>query len=308
MSKKTPQTQSSAPKEPTLGPRNKTSDPRSDVRTDVGAKQEKSERSFETKTLSKSNPKAEQPQGSPKVELKSEYKMNTPALIKRDQIFAHIPKRVKDLNQLSEEFTAKNLVIHPIVIEIGFRMNRDLIRGSNCRCVAMLFALKTVIEDYVTPPSKELVRDLESLIDTYVRFLAKCRPLSISMSNGVKFVKQSFSRIDAQTNDSTAKSELCKAIDYFITDEIMWAQRGIAELATTKVQDDDVILTFGCSLIVQHIIYKARQKGKRFRVIVVDSRPRFDGKRMLAFLVKHRIAATYVFINAISYVMKEVIV
>jgi translation initiation factor eIF-2B subunit delta len=172
----------------------------------------------------------------------------------------------------------------------------------------MLLAFKRVIKDYVTPPSKELARDLESIIDSYVKFLAKCRPLSISMSNAVKYLKLTFSRIPAGTDDVNAKTELCESIDNFIYDEIICAQRGIAELAITKVNSDsDVILTFGCSLIVKHVLYNAAKKGKKFRVVVVDSRPRFDGREMLRYLLQHNIPATYILINAVSYVMKEVL-
>lgn len=230
------------------------------------------------------------------------------SLVKKGQIFSHIPQRTHDISLLSDELNSNNSLIHPIVIQIGFRINKNLIRGSNARCVAMLLAFKRVIQDYITPPSKELARHLESIIDSYVKFLAKCRPLSISMSNAVKYLKLTFSRIPAETDDTKAKKELCASIDNFIDDEIICAQRGIAELAITKVNNDsDVILTFGCSLIVKHVLYKAAKKGKKFRVVVVDSRPRFDGREMLRYLLQHNIPATYIFINAVSYVMKEVL-
>ncbi len=228
------------------------------------------------------------------------------SLVKKGQIFSHIPQRTRDISLLSDELN--NSLIHPIVIEIGFRINKNLIRGSNAECVAMLLAFKRVIEDYITPPSKELARHLESIIDSYVKFLAKCRPISISMSNAVKYLKLTFSRIPAETDDINAKKQLCESIDNFIDDEIICAQRGIAELAITKVKDEsDVILTFGCSLIVKHVLYNAAKKGKKFRVVVVDSRPRFDGREMLQYLLQHNIPATYIFINAVSYVMKEVL-
>ncbi|CAG2112337.1 unnamed protein product [Medioppia subpectinata] len=49
------------------------------------------------------------------------------SLVKRGQIFAHIPKRIKDLNQLSDGFNAKDSLIHPMVIQTGFQMNKNLI-------------------------------------------------------------------------------------------------------------------------------------------------------------------------------------
>jgi len=230
---------------------------------------------------------------------------STTRLVKRGQIFTHIPQRIHDMTLLDNDLNS--FLIHPIVIQVGLQINKNIIKGSNAKCVAMLLAFKKVIEDYVTPPSKELARDLESIIDSYVKFLAKCRPLSISMSNAVKFLKLTFSRISAETKDSKAKENLCESIDNFIYDEIICAQRGIAELAITKVNDDsDVILTYGCSLIVKHVLYNAAKMGKKFRVVVVDSRPRFDGREMLKYLLQHNIPASYIFINAVSYVMKEV--
>lgn len=48
------------------------------------------------------------------------------------------------------------------------------------------------------------------------------------------------------------------------------------------------------------------QTDRTFRVIVVDSRPRLEGRETLRRLVRHGIHCTYVMINAISYVLPEV--
>lgn len=48
------------------------------------------------------------------------------------------------------------------------------------------------------------------------------------------------------------------------------------------------------------------KKGRAFRVIVVDSRPRLEGRETLRRLVHKGIHCTYVMINAISYVLPEV--
>lgn len=48
------------------------------------------------------------------------------------------------------------------------------------------------------------------------------------------------------------------------------------------------------------------KKGQAFRVIVVDSRPRLEGRETLRRLVRKGIHCTYVMINAISYVLPEV--
>jgi translation initiation factor eIF-2B subunit delta len=108
-------------------------------------------------------------------------------------------------------------------------------------------------------------------------------------------------------SDQDSKQYLFETIDRFIEEEIVLAQNEIRNLCLTKINSKgDVILTFGCSLIVQHILYQASMAGKSFRVIVVDSGPRFSGKVMVEFLLKHNIPMSYIYVNAVAYAMKEV--
>jgi len=46
------------------------------------------------------------------------------------------------------------------------------------------------------------------------------------------------------------------------------------------------------------------QEGKQFRVMVVDSRPHYEGKAMLAKLLAHGIPCTYLHLNALCYSMQ----
>ncbi len=50
----------------------------------------------------------------------------------------------------------------------------------------------------------------------------------------------------------------------------------------------------------------ALQEGKKFRVVVMDSRPQLEGRALLRRLLSHGIACTYVLLNAASYIMSEV--
>ena len=70
-----------------------------------------------------------------------------------------------------------------------FRYAEGTISGSNARCVALLNAMKRVILDYVTPPQKELHRDLDKTIEPLIIFLRQCRTLSVSMGNAIRFLK-----------------------------------------------------------------------------------------------------------------------
>ncbi|RWS16490.1 translation initiation factor eIF-2B subunit delta-like isoform X2 [Dinothrombium tinctorium] len=223
---------------------------------------------------------------------------------KKLKIFPHIPSREENINICLRSPDVNR--IHPLVIQVGLRMNKALITESTPRCVAMLTAFKSLIKDYETPPQKELSRDLKEVLDKCKEFLDKCRPLSISMCNAMKMLKMHLTKITPQVSDKQAKENLISAINEFIHQEIELALDAMSDYVLEKINSEDVILTFGSSHSVRHILKKALDSGKKFRVIVVDSRPKPHAEDMLQFLVKNNVQVTYVLINAAAYVMKEV--
>ncbi|KAH6927950.1 hypothetical protein HPB50_010036 [Hyalomma asiaticum] len=107
-------------------------------------------------------------------------------------------------------------------------------------------------------------------------------------------------------NPGTVKECLVEWIGKFVHEEICLAKRQITVEAQQKIMDEDVILTYCCSSLVKSVLKLAHESGKNFRVIVVDSRPQFRGREMLEYLSSAGISCTYVFITAVSYIMKEV--
>lgn len=110
---------------------------------------------------------------------------------KKVGLFSHLHQYEKDLS-LTQEISlgsAGNSNIHPAVIKLGVQYAKGIICGSNARCVALLLAFKKLIADYVTPPQKELCRDLDAKIKPNISFLTQCRPLSVSMGNAIKYLK-----------------------------------------------------------------------------------------------------------------------
>jgi translation initiation factor eIF-2B subunit delta len=78
------------------------------------------------------------------------------------------------------------------------------------------------------------------------------------------------------------------------------------EYVKSKITNEDCILIYGGSSLITHLIIQASRKYSKIRVIVVDSRPKLNGKHVLEQLVKHGIDCTYVLINALSFVMNKV--
>lgn len=80
--------------------------------------------------------------------------------------------------------------VHPAVLALGLQYSSYAICGSIARMVAMLLVFKTVIEAYQTPPGNSLARHLTSHhLGPQIEFLKSCRPLSVSMGNAIRWLK-----------------------------------------------------------------------------------------------------------------------
>ncbi|KAI9153566.1 hypothetical protein LWI28_013206 [Acer negundo] len=225
----------------------------------------------------------------------------------RVELFRHLPQyeHGTQLPDLQSKFFELDTV-HPAVYKVGLRyLNGDLC-GGNARCIAMLQAFQEAIKDYSTPPEKTLTRDLTAKISSYVSFFIECRPLSISMGNAIRFLKNQIAKLPITLTESEAKATIQSDIDLFINEKIIIADKVIVKHAVTKIRDGDVLLTYGSSSAVEMILLHAHELGKQFRVVVVDSRPKLEGKLLLRRLVEKGVNCTYTHINAISYILHEV--
>ncbi|KAM8826142.1 translation initiation factor eIF2B subunit delta [Synchiropus picturatus] len=207
---------------------------------------------------------------------------------------------------LTQQVSIPSSVIHPAIVRLGLQYSQGIVAGSNARSVALLHAFQQVIRDYTTPPNEELSRDLVNKLKPYISFLNQCRPLSASMGNAIKYIKKEISNIPSQSKEDEAKSKLLGCIESYINEKIILAAKAIAKYSIEKISDGDVILVYGCSSLVNHILCEAFEKSRKFRVIVVDSRPRLEGRETLRRLVQRGISCTYVLISAVSYILPEV--
>ncbi|XP_057522274.1 uncharacterized protein LOC130802328 isoform X1 [Amaranthus tricolor] len=225
----------------------------------------------------------------------------------RVELFRHLPQYEHGtlLPDLESKFFQLE-PMHPAVYKVGLRYITGDISGGNARCIAMLQAFQEAIKDYSTPPEKAMIRDLTARIGSYVSFLIECRPLSVSMGNAIRFLKNRIAKLPLSMSESEAKTSLQSDIDYFINEKILIADKAIVKHAVTKIRDGDVLLTYGSSSAVELIFLHAHEMGKRFRVVIVDSRPKLEGQLLLRRLVARGLKCSYTHINAVSYIMHEV--
>ena len=123
------------------------------------------------------------------------------------------------------------------------------------------------------------------------------------MGNAFSFLKLAVANLDRDCEWDEARRILLEGMEAYVTERIEYAGKAISRHAGSKIQENDVILVFGRSEVVNSLLLDAHAEGKKFRLIVVDSRPLLEGRDTLQILSRAGISCTYVLLNAISYLM-----
>lgn len=135
--------------------------------------------------------------------------------------------------------------IHPAFIKLGVQYGNKVVLGSNARCLALLAALKSLINDLKSHPKQEFCRYLETVLQVSANYLYTCRPFAVSMTNALRYFKLQLTQIDTNLKDSEKKAKLQDIIDTYIDDDINKAGDAISMKVREKISNGDVILTYG---------------------------------------------------------------
>lgn len=126
--------------------------------------------------------------------------------------------------------------------------------------------------------------------------------MSTAMGNTIRWLKTTISELSPDLSDEAAKEELTAKIDVFIREKIALADDLIVNTTVARyIKDDAVIVTYGKSQIVERALLEARRRGRRFRVVVIDSRPLLEGANLLAGLAQADISCEYACLDALEY-------
>jgi translation initiation factor eIF-2B subunit delta len=222
---------------------------------------------------------------------------------KQVALFAHLAQYERDAS-LSASAASKE--VHPLVLKAGLQMAEGLISGTSARMVAMLRALQATLADFHCPPAKVLSRELETRIKIQIQHLNDCRPKSLAMGDGIKWLKLRVAQVPGHLPNEAAKRLLCQQIDTYIDERIVLADRAISSAAAAKISPGETILVYARSHVVEQTLLHAKGKGVEFSVVVVDGGPRFEGRPLVARLAAAGIPATYALLHSVSYLMPSI--
>ncbi|CAI5719596.1 unnamed protein product [Hyaloperonospora brassicae] len=229
---------------------------------------------------------------------------------KQVEMFSHLPQYERESSlSLNVGFSNKEEV-HPAVLALGLKYAEKKISGSNARCVAMITAFQQVIQDYVTPPDKQLGRDLDKRLRPLIQYLIDCRPHGIGMGNAIRRLRRVIGSSLPEWSEEEAKRRICEEMDDYVQTRILLASRVVSKNAQSKISAGDVILTYARANVVENLLLETAKCSPEIaatlRVIVVDSRPHYEGRKLVSVLANAGLQCSYLQINALSYIMREV--
>ena len=225
------------------------------------------------------------------------------------KLFSHILVVEKCSSQkLIKMASEKNgdLPLHPALIEYILSTSFDISVDENENCKRFMKAMHTMIEDEPISENERFIYSILRIIKVTMTLLNKIRMTTPGIGNCVRFIKAQLPKdkvLKTVAADEEFRAALLAAIDNFVREKIEDVESLLVRNVSNKLLDGDVVLTYGYSPIIIQALREA-SKEKKFRIIVVDSRPSFISKRVVEQLPD--LDVRYVLISGLSYVMPEV--
>eukprot|EP00092_Neocalanus_flemingeri_P082989 GFUD01104087.1.p1 GENE.GFUD01104087.1~~GFUD01104087.1.p1 ORF type:complete len:725 (+),score=224.08 GFUD01104087.1:61-2175(+) len=242
--------------------------------------------------------------------LKTLNSQNVPVRTKAQRqvgLFSHLHQYEREVS-VTRNLPVVGGSLHPAIIQLGIQYAEGEIVGSSGRCVSLLLALRTLLLDLVPQlnSTAELYKEIDNIMKPNITFLKQCRPLSISMSNAIRYLKREVMGFDRNLSLEEVRTSIEEMVDDFININFTLHPKAISETANKKIRDGDVILTYSHSKLVEKVLLDAAAQGKKIKVIVADGRVQNLGRSLCPGLVAAGIHSTYILLSALSQVLPTV--
>lgn len=166
------------------------------------------------------------------------------------------------------------------------------IQGARAVALAGLKAMEAVIKT---------AKDIKE-VKTYSQKIASARPTEPSLRNAITYV---IMKVEQAGNLQAAKKVGIAACAEY-RKRLEESLDMIAEIGAGLIEDGDTILTHCHASSVMVILKRAKKKGKKFDVIVTETRPLYQGLITAKELLAAKIPVIYCVDSAIGWVMKKV--
>ena len=182
---------------------------------------------------------------------------------------------------------------------VADKIRRLEIRGARNVAIAAVKALEETSSQTKAMDRRAFIEEMASAKD----ILYATRPTEPLMRNAIKWILGSIEnsrRSDVESMAKTVSSSACE----FLT-SLDRARDCIAEVGSKRIRDGAVVLTHCHSSTVTHLLKKAKQDGKTFKVICTETRPLFQGRITAQEMLDQGIETSFVVDSAMRCFMKS---
>jgi ribose 1,5-bisphosphate isomerase len=183
----------------------------------------------------------------------------------------------------------------------------DGIRSMRIRGAGLIARSAVEALEIVARQSK--AKDVEAFVEELTeaaRFLLQTRPTAVSLPNGIRYVMH---RVNGGKGRAATvegiRSVAIQATEDFI-ENAKTAVHRIGEIGARRIRDGDVLLTHCNSSAAIEVMKTAWMQGRKFEVLVTETRPRFQGHITAHELAKAGIPVTLILDDAVRYFMQHV--
>jgi ribose 1,5-bisphosphate isomerase len=183
----------------------------------------------------------------------------------------------------------------------------DDIRSMRTRGAGQI--ARSAVEALQIVARQSKAKDTDSFVEELTvasRFLLQTRPTAVSLPNGIRYVMHRVNAAKGQTASfDDIRSVAIKAAEDFIENAKTAVQK-IGEIGARRIKDGDVLLTHCNSSAAIEVMKTAWMDGRRFEVLVTETRPRFQGHITARELSKVGIPVTLILDDAVRYFMQDI--
>mmetsp|Transcript_12468 Transcript_12468/g.18081 ORF Transcript_12468/g.18081 Transcript_12468/m.18081 type:complete len:246 (-) Transcript_12468:1620-2357(-) len=149
--------------------------------------------------------------------------------------------------------------VHPAIQALGVKYAQGVITGGHSRCLAFVDAMEEVFGDFVMTDGSNaqlIHRESSKLLNRCVQFVVECRPLSVSMGNFVRYLKEQIAHLPLVLSLPEARKLILEAIDLFREKRLLLPVKEIADIGSKLIGQGENVVVYGYSEVVLNLLKK----------------------------------------------------
>lgn len=188
------------------------------------------------------------------------------------------------------------------VLAIAEDIKTMRIRGAGEIARSAVEALLLTVQDSRTNDTGEFLREIEET----AKLMMKTRPTAVALPNAMRYVVHRVREKKlSDTSLLSVKETALNACREFIENSRTAVER-IGEIGARRIMDGDILMTHCNSSAAIKVTETAWRNGKKIKVYVTETRPRFQGRITAEKLGRMGIPVTLIIDSAARHFMNEV--